>query len=116
MPYTRKHKRRLKRIVARHALIHQRDHLAERALMKAHIEACTEGGLIAVCRSGHDCDHMHYNSVRLVKPPRSFFAWLKAEEEHRAYLDGPESMTILPPSHVEEGESYRDVAAEMAGY
>lgn len=117
MPYTRKHKRLLKRVMSRNTgAQHRVDHLEERALMKQHIIDCTENGRIAVCRSGHDCDHMHYNTVRLVEAPKSFFAWLKAEEKHREYLDGPEYTYIAKPSHVEVGEQYRDVAAEMAGY
>ena len=113
MPYTAKHKRLLKRLVKRSSYVHT-DHLEERALMKAHIEACTEDGKIAVCRSGHDCDHYHYNSVRIIEAPRSVFAWFKAEDEHRQYLDGPERMWIDKPSNVEVAG--RDVAAEMAGY
>lgn len=115
MPYTRKHKRALKR-VGKFAVMWKQDHLAERALMLARIQDCTEDGRIAVCRRGHDCDHSHYNSVRIEDAPRSFFAWLKAEEEHRAYLDGPESMWLDKPSNVEEGYECRDVAAEMMNY
>ncbi len=94
------------------------DHLMNRLSLKMRIEECTENGKIAVCRSGHDCDLCYYDSVRIIDAPVSVFAFERAEDRHREYLDGPESMWIDKPSKHAWDNFYqsRDVAAEMAGY
>jgi hypothetical protein len=92
------------------------DPLAEKQVLKDCITESTENGRIAIVRRGHDCDHMHYRTVRCELAPVSLMAFIKAEDEHRAYLDGPEAMSICRPSEVEEGYEYHDLAAEMSGY
>lgn len=76
----------------------RRDHLAERAALKAHIEACTEDGKIAINRSGMDCDCSQYASTRHIPAPLSVFAFVVEEDKHCESLDGPESMWIGKPS------------------
>lgn len=115
MIFTTKQKRRIRKAFARGRFAGPRDVLADRAYFAEYMKLCTEDGKIAVCRTGHDCDHMHYTSVTIVPTP-GVFAFLKAEDKHRESLDGPETVWIARPSSVEEGYSCRDVAAEMAGY
>lgn len=88
------------------------DHLTERAALKLHIEACTEGGKIAIHRSGMDCDCTQYRSCRIVDAPKSVFAFVHGEEKHREWLDGPESMWIDKPSRSVEGHASADRALE----
>lgn len=115
--FTPKIKRNLRRIV-KNGLAYRYDALAERAMFKQRIDECTENGQIAVCRSGQDCDGVRYNSVRITDAPKSFFAYMRDEDQHREYLDGPENMWIERPSD-HDGENYYhavDTYAEADGY
>lgn len=113
-----KFKKSILKFFRKEAYYRDYDALANRAALKARIEECTENGQIAVCRSGHDCDLCYYDRVSIIDAPVSVFAFEKAEDEHREYLDGPESMWIDKPSNHDNQGHYqtRDVAAEMAGY
>lgn len=89
----------------------QPDYLAEKARLKAHIEACTEDGKIAVVRSGMDCDCTEYLDQHHIAAP-SLMAWQKMEEEHEQWLDGPCSTWIGKPSDYPEGHASCDLVAE----
>lgn len=70
----------------------------ERAAIKARWNAVSENGMIAVCRSGMDCDCTQYAHVSHVAVPLSVFQWMIDEDEHRQWLDGPESTWFAKPS------------------
>ena len=91
------------------------DHLInERAQWRAHIDANTEGGMVALCRSGMDCDCSKYWDVRIVPAPVSVVAWLRELDNHCQWLDGPESTWFDKPSNHPEGDEHesRDLALE----
>lgn len=88
------------------------DRLAQRARLKAHIEACTEQGKIAIVRSGMDCDCTSYTHVNHVPTPLSVLAFERDEDEHQSWLDGPESMYIAKPSDEPEYHNTIDLALE----
>ena len=91
----------------------------ERAAVKAAIEAATEKGYDAIVRDGMDCDCMQYHQVAHVPAPLSVFAFCKAEDDHRKWLDGPESMQIAKPSDYPEPKhisSDRALAAYEDGH
>lgn len=114
---TPRQKRALKRIIGQQNYW-KVDPLAERQYVKDCFDKYSEHGRIAICRKGHDCDHYHYNTVRVIDTPKGVFAFCRYEEEHRQWLDGPEAMWIDPPSKHGGIDHYegRDVAAERAGY
>jgi len=82
---------------------HQPDDLLEqRAALKARIEAVTEDGMIAVCRSGRDCDGVSYISATHIPAP-GLMAFVKSEADHDRWLDGPESTWLAKPSDAPDG-------------
>lgn len=70
--------------------------------------------MIAVMRSGMDCDCTQYSSVRHVEAPKSILKFIRDEEEHREYLDGPESVSYGKPSDNEP--DYRSADRAMEAY
>lgn len=86
----------------------------ERAQWKAQLDASTEGGRVAVCRSGMDCDCTKYFDVRITEAPASIVAWLRDHERHCEWLDGPESTWFDRPSNFVEGDCHesRDLILE----
>jgi hypothetical protein len=83
------------------------DPLRHRARIRSRIDACTQDGMIAIHRSGRDCDGVHSWSVTHIPAPVSVLAFLKAEDEHNSWLDGPETMSIVTPrDHPEGGETW----------
>lgn len=117
--FTKKIKRQLRQFVKAYYAMPQRSanlhcRITERGNARAVIAAKAENGMIAICRSGMDCDCTRYSSVRIEPVPVSIVAWLKNEDEHNAYLDGPESMWIDPPSAHDNQNSHesRDLALE----
>ena len=73
------------------------DHLAYKAKVKARFEDCAENGKIAVFRSGRDCDGVSYIHVDHIDVP-GVAEWLRDEDEHARWLDGPENVSIFRPS------------------
>jgi len=90
--------------------------ITERGNARAVMAARAENGMIAICRSGMDCDCVQYASVRIVPVPVSIVAWLKEEDEHNQWLDGPESMWIDQPSQHDDEESYRSADRALEAY
>jgi hypothetical protein len=117
MAYTRKQRRAILRVVRITLRLNGGvdDELAAKWSLRQHIDACTEDGKIAVCRSGMDCDCTQYASVRIVPAPLSVLAWVKAEDEHQRWLDGHESTWIDKPSS-HDGESYRSADRALEAY
>lgn len=74
----------------------------ERAGYARQIAKNAEGGRIAVCRSGMDCDCVQYSHVTHIDVPVSLFAYVRNEHEHEQYLDGPESSSFGKPSECPE--------------
>ena len=115
---TAKQRQLIKRLFRQTRTSYHHDNLAYRWALKQHITACTEDGQIAICRSGQDCDGVRYNSVRIVDAPKSVFAFMREEEDHREWLDGPENMWIEKPSDHNNENHYDsvDTYAERDGY
>ena len=114
-------KRNLKKIVkmghdshSRVPAIHSR--ITERGNARARFAAMAENGLVAICRSGMDCDCTQYSSVRIEPVPVSIVAWLKAEDEHNQWLDGPESMWIDAPSSHDNEDRYASADRALEAY
>jgi hypothetical protein len=84
-----------------------------RANLVTALDAATENGRVAICRSGMDCDSVQYSSEDVIDRPRNIIAFLKAEGEHERWLDGPESTWFDKPSNVDDGHyASRDRALE----
>lgn len=96
----------------KHSHIHAA--INRRAALLSTISRVTENGLVALIRSGMDCDCTQYYSVCHIKPMTSVVKFLKDEEEHRAWLDGPESVYFGKPSEYPETNLYSDRA--LAAY
>lgn len=78
------------------------DPLAVKVILKATIAACTENGLVALCRSGRDCDGVSYSSVDHIPAP-GLMAFITSQADHEAWLDGPENTWFAKPSDEPEG-------------
>jgi hypothetical protein len=114
-------KRNLKKIVKmgqdrnlRVPAIHSR--IMERGNARARFTAMAENGLVAICRSGMDCDSTQYSSVHIVPVPVSIIAWLKDEDDHNQWLDGPESMWIDAPSAHDNEDRYASADRALEAY
>lgn len=84
----------------------------ERAGWDAAFKRNAEDGVVALRRSGMDCDCTQYVHVTHMEVPVSLFAFVRGEEEHRQWLDGPESTTIGRPSEYPERHASADRALE----
>jgi hypothetical protein len=84
----------------------------ERAEWAAAFAKFGRGGKVALCRSGMDCDCTQYSHVTHMDVPKSLFAFIKAEEEHREWLDGPESTWLEVVEDAPEEDLYSDRALE----
>jgi len=62
-----------------------------------------ENGMVCIYRSGRDCDGVHYTSSTHIPVPVSIIEWIKSEDDHASWLDGPESTLICRPSSCPEG-------------
>jgi hypothetical protein len=87
-------------------------HINERAWLADTFQAKAENGMVAIVREGMDCDCTQYRTVVHIPVPLSVFAFQKGEEDHREWLDGPESMWIAKPSEEPRGHKSRDRALE----
>lgn len=70
----------------------------------------SENGIIAICRSGMDCDCTQYRTVTHMATPVSLMAWVRDEDSNREWLDGPETTWVAKPSDEPEGSLYSDRA------
>jgi len=118
---TDKMKRNIRNIVKRGFDSHSRvpaihSRIIERGNARARFAAMAENGMVAICRSGMDCDCTQYSSVRIVPVPVSIVAWLREEDEHNNWLDGPESMWLDKPSNHDNEESYASADRAMEAY
>jgi hypothetical protein len=111
-PYTRKQLIEVLTEDARRRLPRIDRLINERAQWRAHIDANTEGGRVALCRSGMDCDCVTYTDARVIPAPVSVVAWLREFDQHCEWLDGPESTWFDKPSRVTEGHESRDLVLE----
>jgi hypothetical protein len=84
----------------------------ERAELAAQFRDKAEDGMVAIVRSGMDCDCTQYRTAVHIPVPLSVFAFQKGEEDHREWLDGPESMWIAKPSDEPRMRKSRDRALE----
>jgi hypothetical protein len=87
----------------------------DRAYWRDAFDYYAEDGQVVVCRSGMDCDCTQYASRHRIAVPVSIVAWWKDEEEHRAYLDGPESMWLERPEPDHE-DTYRSADRALEAY
>jgi len=88
------------------------DWLAERAAEREHYMACVEAGHVGVVRSGMDCDCSAYHREGIY-PALPYRAWLRQENRHESWLDGPERTYIVRPSEIDpENNHSRDLALE----
>jgi len=83
-----------------------------RAALVARWERCVENGMIAVIREGMDCDCSQYKHVTHIPVPVSVVAYERQEDEHREWLDGPESCYFGKPSDYPEYHASADLALE----
>lgn len=81
------------------------DLLAEREAQAAHYAACVEGGMVGIIRVGRDCDCVEYRreGVELAVP---FRQWLREEDRHAYWLDGPERTYVVRPSRINQANNY----------
>lgn len=78
----------------------------KKAALRRRWTEVAEDGQIATIRSGMDCDCTQYYHVYHGPVPVSVVAWLRDEDEHREWLDGPESCSFGKPSeHPKEHRS-----------
>jgi hypothetical protein len=89
------------------------DHrINERAGWQDAFERNAEQGYVAICRSGMDCDCTQYADTRHMPVPVSLVAWVKGENEHQHWLDGPESTWVGKPSDYPARHASADRALE----
>lgn len=87
----------------------------ERADLKAAFDRVDEDGMIAVVRSGMDCDCTQYHSVSIIQRP-GLMAWQKSEDEHRQWLDGTEHTWFESPTDHPEGNQSLTSDRALAAY
>ncbi len=111
---TARQRRFLRRCTAR-ALARRHDRLAIRARLKDQLEARSEDGRSYVEIWSRDCDLAEGTELRNI--PTSVMAFRQLENLVTDGAEGPVIMTVLTPAEAAEWEaSFRDVAAERAGY
>ena len=85
------------------------DRLARRAKFAAHVQACTENGMVALAWDSMDCDCSR--SIGSALYPPSVFALEHRIDLEYQEVEGPTSVWICKPSEAPERES-RDLAME----
>ena len=86
------------------------DPLFYKAMVARRLAACTEEGMIAVVRTGRDCDGCSYHSVEHMPAP-TLMAWLNWDNQRTEWLDGPESCWIASPSE-EPSEVWEELTSQ----
>lgn len=99
----------------RMSLASRYDGLAEKQALLRRIQSCTENGHIAICRSGMDCDCTQYSRVTIVPVP-TLVAFIRDEDEHQQWLDGPESVWIDKPSDHDNRNYYASSDRALEAY
>jgi hypothetical protein len=84
----------------------------DRARLLKQIQANTEDGMIAVYRSGMDCDCTQYSRCSIIPAPKGAFIEQYHEDQHQQWLDGPESSWYGKPSQAEPHYKSADRALE----
>lgn len=88
------------------------DWLAERAAEREHYVSCIEEGFVGVVRTGMDCDCSAYHREG-VYPALPYRLWLRQEDRHASWLDGPERTHVVRPSDIDpHNNCSRDLALE----
>ncbi len=84
----------------------------QKAALAARLAAVQENGIVAMIRSGMDCDCSQYRRVAHMPVPVSLDRFLRDEAKHEEWLDGPESTYFARPSEEPEDYRSRDLALE----
>ena len=87
------------------------DLLAERSELKQRIERVVEGGMVAIHKTGMDCDCSTWDYVEHERF-RGVFAHEREWQEYMDGAEGPQSMGFHSPSHYPEQSESRDLALE----
>lgn len=95
-----------------HSIAAVHHQINERAQWEARFRRSQENGRVALIRSGMDCDCTQYYRVSHIDVPTSLVAWVRNEDHHQEWLDGPESTSIGKPSENPERYASADRALE----
>lgn len=69
-------------------------------------------GWFGVVRSGHDCDCSQYYRESIEIAPKGAVQFMRQEQEHEEWLDGPESTHYRKPDEITPQHKSRDRALE----
>jgi hypothetical protein len=84
----------------------------EKAKARAILDNNVEDGKIAVYRSGRDCDGVEYDKAYITDAPTGVVEFIRSEEEHYQWLDGPERTHFGKPSKCEPFSEMCDLVME----
>lgn len=84
----------------------------ENANIRAMLNANQRNGQLGLIRDGMDCDCTRYYSERIIDGFASVAAFKRWDSERQEWLDGPESVSFVPPGHIEPQHHSKDLAME----